>query len=55
MSLDELLKKYHETFTSIGCLGEEYNILLHDNATPVVHAPRRVPYAIKDKLKQTLD
>ena len=43
MSLDELLKKYYETFTSIGCLGEEYNILLDDNAIPAVHAPRTVP------------
>ena len=42
MSLDQLLKTYPET--CIGCLGEEYNILLDDNATPVVHAPRRVPW-----------
>ena len=53
MSLDQLLKTYPET--CIGCLGEEYNILLDDNATPVVHAPRRVPYALKDKLRQTHD
>ena len=31
-------------------MGGDYDIILKENSVPVVHPPRRVPIAIKDKL-----
>ncbi|XP_049872029.1 uncharacterized protein LOC126381071 [Pectinophora gossypiella] len=39
----------------IGCLPGKHTIHLKDNAVPVVHAPRKMPFAIKDDVKKTLD
>ena len=44
-----------DVFTGVGCLGHEYNLELKDDAVPVVHPPRRVPLAYRDKLKTTLN
>ena len=55
MTKEDIFSKYKSTFNGIGTLGEEYDLTLIEDATPVIHAPRRVPLAIKDKLKQTLD
>ena len=49
------MKDYKNTFTGVGKMGNDYNLTLRDGATPVVHAPRRVPFALRDKLKSTLD
>ena len=51
MTKEDLFYKYKSTFNGIGTLGEEYDLTLIEDATPVIHAPRRVPLAIKDKLK----
>lgn len=42
-------------FKGLGCFNTEYKIHLKNNAKPIAHAPRRVPHAIKDKLKKKLD
>jgi hypothetical protein len=39
----------------IGCLPGEYEIKLDKSVTPVVHAPRTVPVAIRDQLKSELN
>ena len=44
-----------DVFGEIGCLHGEHHIQIEENATPVVHPPRRVPYALMDKLKTELD
>ena len=44
-----------DAFGEIGCLSGEHHIQIEENATPVVHPPRRVPYALMDKLKTELD
>ena len=44
-----------DVFGEIGCLYGEHHIQIEENATPVVHPPRRVPYALMDKLKTELD
>ena len=48
-------KKYSDVFDGIGQLPGECEIYLRPNATPVVHPPRRVPVALRDKLKAELD
>lgn len=39
----------------MGCFESEYKIHLKANAKPIAHAPRRVPHAIKDRLRKKLD
>lgn len=40
---------------SIGCVAQPVNIALKDNAVPVVTPPRKIPFALMDKLKCKLD
>lgn len=49
------MKNYPDLFKGTGCFEKEYDILLKENAKPIARAPRRVPHAIKDKLKKKLD
>ena len=57
---DKALKKkieemYPEIFNGLGRLTEEYHIHIKENATPVIHSPRKIPVAIRDRLKKELD
>ena len=52
---EEIIKEYDDVFQGLGCLQGEYHIKTNPNVTPVVHAPRKVPYALRDKLKTELD
>ena len=47
--------EYTNCFGDIGLLKHEYKIQLKSDAEPVIHAPRRVPIALKDKLRHELD
>ena len=50
-----ILGEYPDLCQGIGCLkGVTHHISLRDDATPVVHPPRRVPESLKPKLKETL-
>ena len=52
----DIMNKYSDLFdgSSLGCIGE-YHIELRPDAIPVVHAPRKVPLSLQERLKQTLD
>ena len=52
---EQLLKDYLDVFEGTGKLEGQYKLEVDDGATPVVHPPRRVPVALKDKLKEELD
>ena len=55
-SIEQVVKNFPTVFGSgIGKLNGEYHIKLAAQVTPVQHAPRRVPVAIRDHLKRTLD
>ncbi|XP_054864601.1 uncharacterized protein K02A2.6-like [Amphiprion ocellaris] len=54
-SVKAIVNKYPDIFKGFGVLPFTYKIQLKDGAQPVVHAPRRVPAALKDKLKEELD
>ena len=54
---DKALKKkieemYPETFNGLGKLTEEHHIHIKENATPVIHFPRKMPVALQDRLKK---
>ena len=52
---EQLLKDYPDVFEGTGKLEGQYTLEVIDGATPVVHPPRRVPVALKGKLKKELD
>ncbi|XP_053305893.1 uncharacterized protein K02A2.6-like [Spea bombifrons] len=53
-SIATLLVKYKDVFSGLGKLPIKYKIALKTGATPVIHAPRKVPVALQDKLKKEL-
>lgn len=54
-SVNTIVNQYPDIFKGFGVLPFTYKIQLKEGAQPVVHAPRRVPAALKDKLKEELD
>ena len=53
-----MLEEFKDVFTGIGKMpGKHHNffIVIDENVRPVVHPPRRVPFALEIKLKRTLD
>lgn len=52
---DLVLKEYKDVFTGLGNLEGEYKITVDEAVKPVIHAPRRVPVAIRDELKMLLE
>ena len=55
-SIEQVVKNFPTVFGSdIGKLNGEYHIKLAAQITPVQHAPRHVPMAIRNHLKRTLD
>ena len=55
LTKERVLKEYEEVFKGFGGLEGEVSIHIKEDAIPKVHPPRRVPYAIKDKVKEELD
>lgn len=54
-SLTSLLDEYPDVFDGIGCMSDEHSIQVDDSVAPVVHAARRVPISIMDKVQNELD
>ena len=54
-SSDDILKAYADVFQGIGLFPGEYKIQLHQEVEPVVHPPRRIPIALRDRLKSERD
>ncbi|XP_077516818.1 uncharacterized protein LOC144127784 [Amblyomma americanum] len=48
-------RQYPKLFTGIGKLKREYSMTLQDGARPVAEPARRVPHAIRSRLKEELD
>ena len=49
------MEEYNDVFTGLGLVEGEYHIELHENATPTIQQPRKVPLSLIPKLKETLD
>lgn len=52
---ETIMNHYSELFEGIGRLNGEYKIRTDDSVQPVVHPPRKIPFALKSKVKQELD
>ena len=54
LSPQQLVRQFPLVFKQgVGRLAGEYHIKLKDNINPVQHAPRRVPVALRERLKVT--
>ena len=54
-STDDLKRAYPDRFQGIGNFEGHFHITTDPDVTPVVHAPRRCPIALKDEIKRELD
>ena len=52
--LNQLLTEYSDLFDGIGYFPGEHSLNVHPDTKPVVHPPRRVSVALRDKVKQEL-
>ena len=50
----DITEEYADSFKGLGCLPGEYKIKLDPSVPPVVHAPRKVPVALHDRVKEEL-
>ena len=48
---DQLIVKYHDVFEGLGCLDGELHLEVDPNVSPVAHPPRKVPVALRERLK----
>ena len=51
---EALKEEYKELFEGLGCLPGQHTIVVDPTVPPVVHACRKVPFALHDKLKEEL-
>ena len=55
-SKQQLIEQHPNVFgQGVGKLEGDYCIRLNKDATPTQHSPRRIPVALRDRLKETLD
>lgn len=51
---EKMLKEYEHLFTGLGCLPGRHRIKLDPEVRPVIHAPRRIPVALRDRVIEQL-
>lgn len=49
---NKILDKYSELFTGIGCIKQKYDIILKDNARPVISHFRKVHFTPYEQFKK---
>ena len=47
--------EYADVFQGLGRLKDSYSIEIDDSIRPVVHAPRRIPVQMRNKLHEKLE
>ena len=50
-----LIHEYTDCFGEIGSLSKVHHLTIDGNSSPVIQAPRQVPFALREKLKEELD
>lgn len=48
------LKQFEDMFVRLGCLPGKHQIQINTEVTPVVHAPRRIPVVLREKVMKEL-
>ena len=53
---EELSRQFADVFSNqeVGCISQPYDMKLVENSTPALHAPRRTPFTLADKVKNEL-
>ncbi|KAL1277849.1 hypothetical protein QQF64_024522 [Cirrhinus molitorella] len=51
---EDILKDFEDLFIGLGCLSGEHRIKINTEIRPVVHAPRRIPVALRDRVIKEL-
>lgn len=51
----DILSENEDVFTGLGCVPGLHLIQLNPDVTPVIHPPRKVPIALKERIKVELD
>ncbi len=52
---DSVLREFEDVFKGLGCLSGVHTIQVDKTVPPVVHPCRKVPFALKQQLKEELD
>ena len=55
LTYESVTQEYSHLFDTLGDIDGEIDLHLQENAIPKVHPPRRVPIAIRERLKEELD
>ena len=55
LSKENVLKEFADVFEGTGKLQGKHHLELDENAIPTVHPPRKVPVAIKERLRNELE
>ena len=56
ITIESITQEYSDVFNeTLGCLPVQHTINLKDDDKPVIHAPRKIPVAICDRVKEELD
>ncbi|MEW8560660.1 MAG: RNase H-like domain-containing protein, partial [Candidatus Thiodiazotropha sp.] len=55
LTREKVLEEYPDMFKGVGLFPGECTIHVDPSIPPIVHPPRRVPVALRDKIKQELD
>lgn len=50
----DILKQYEDLFSGPGCMQGYHHIQVDPSVKPVVHAPRKVPVALKERIIEEL-
>ena len=53
--IHEQIEEFSDVFSGQGCLSQEYDIQVKSDIKPVVHAARKLPVSMKEKVKKELD
>ena len=49
--LPNYLKEFRDYFSDIGCLPRKHHNVIDTNHPPDINSPRRIPHALREKLK----
>ncbi|XP_046857694.1 uncharacterized protein K02A2.6-like [Xenia sp. Carnegie-2017] len=54
LSREQIFEKYSKCFDGLGRISDPYHIKIKPNATPVVHPPRKIPSALRERVHNEL-